>query len=151
MKAMHGGSVAGFKSILVLYPRTGRGVAIMTNSANGHRLNSEILRSLAREYDWPHFKVIDKTRVELAPETLDAFIGRYVRETEGMTFLREDGHFYLEVQGLPRTELFAAASCEFFTLDGPDTFLFQADEPGRVSRVVRRGVTEQIFQRVLIP
>jgi CubicO group peptidase (beta-lactamase class C family) len=50
----HTGGTWGSTSLLWVYPETGQGVVIMTNSAAGHGLiRFEILFSIAEEYGWP--------------------------------------------------------------------------------------------------
>lgn len=48
----HGGTNAGFRCIMISNDQ-GQGAAIMTNSAVGEKLNSEIILSIATVYDWP--------------------------------------------------------------------------------------------------
>ena len=49
----HTGGNAGFSCYAVSFAHTGRGVVIMTNSDNGFHLIHEIVRAVAREYNWP--------------------------------------------------------------------------------------------------
>jgi CubicO group peptidase (beta-lactamase class C family) len=49
---MHPGGNDGFKSILVVYPKRGQGVVILTNGDQGDALNREILNSISVEYGW---------------------------------------------------------------------------------------------------
>ncbi len=53
----HTGANRGFRSIILGYPRTGDGAVIMTNSDKGDELRLEIIRAIAAEYGWPHFRV----------------------------------------------------------------------------------------------
>ena len=50
-----GGSNVGYKSRMLAYMNSGRGVVVMTNGENGAELTTEILRSIAAEYGWPDF------------------------------------------------------------------------------------------------
>jgi hypothetical protein len=59
---MHTGGTWGSTCILWVYPETGQGAVIMTNSASGEgAIRFEILLSIAAEYGWPlaPFKTID--------------------------------------------------------------------------------------------
>jgi len=49
---LHGGSNAGFRSLLAGFD-TGDGIAIMTNGDAGREIASAILRTVAAEYHWP--------------------------------------------------------------------------------------------------
>lgn len=48
----HAGHNDGYKSYVVVYPKRGQGVVIMTNSENGDALYQEILNSVSVEYGW---------------------------------------------------------------------------------------------------
>lgn len=52
----HGGSNQGFRCMLFAYRDTGQGAVIMTNGDNGRALVEELMRSIAREYEWPDFR-----------------------------------------------------------------------------------------------
>lgn len=51
--AFHTGGTWGSTAIVLIYPETGQGAVVMTNSANGSNLRFEILFSIAAEYGWP--------------------------------------------------------------------------------------------------
>lgn len=53
LRFRHSGGNAGFTCYAVCFAETGRGVVVMTNSANGTRLIRELIRAVAREYHWP--------------------------------------------------------------------------------------------------
>jgi CubicO group peptidase (beta-lactamase class C family) len=48
----HPGATDGYRSYIVVYPKRGQGVVIMTNSDNGEWLYQEILNSVSVEYGW---------------------------------------------------------------------------------------------------
>lgn len=48
----HGGDNAGFLSSMILF-ENGDGAVVMTNGASGGQLASELMNSIAVEYDWP--------------------------------------------------------------------------------------------------
>jgi CubicO group peptidase (beta-lactamase class C family) len=51
----HGGGNPGFSCRLIMHREAGYGAAVMTNSDDGYRLYSEILRAIAREYGWQNY------------------------------------------------------------------------------------------------
>ncbi|WP_461042640.1 serine hydrolase domain-containing protein [Spirosoma harenae] len=53
LRFRHSGGNAGFACYAVAFAQTGRGVVIMTNSDNGTPLIHELVRTIAREYQWP--------------------------------------------------------------------------------------------------
>lgn len=57
----HAGGLAGFRSYFMAHTTSGDGVVILTNDfENGKYLIFEIVRSLAKEYRWPSWKLIEK-------------------------------------------------------------------------------------------
>jgi len=48
----HDGSNEGFRSLLVMFADSGKGVAIMVNSDNGVPVENAVLQSVAKEYGW---------------------------------------------------------------------------------------------------
>jgi CubicO group peptidase (beta-lactamase class C family) len=52
LRFRHSGGNAGFSCYAVAFAQSGRGVVIMTNSDNGTPLIHELIRAIAREYQW---------------------------------------------------------------------------------------------------
>ena len=50
----HGGNT-GYRCFIVAYNHLGQGAIVMTNSDNGAELVQEIVRSIAKEYEWPDY------------------------------------------------------------------------------------------------
>ena len=50
---MKRGQNIGYQGYLVLYPATGQGMVVMTNSDNGSRLAEALIKRAAAAYDWP--------------------------------------------------------------------------------------------------
>ncbi|MGA7446379.1 MAG: serine hydrolase [Terriglobales bacterium] len=48
----HDGDDEGFQAELIMFADSGKGVAVMANSDNGHALASHLVESIAREYGW---------------------------------------------------------------------------------------------------
>jgi CubicO group peptidase (beta-lactamase class C family) len=148
LQLSHGGANEGFRCMLVAYPFAGRGAVIMTNSDRGSALADEILRSIAHEYSWPDYGVIEKAAVSFDPKAFTDFIGRYQREETTILAFQSQGHFYLKVNNRPRAEIFPQSEHEFFLLDDPDIFSFERNSRGEVSHLIRRGGAPQLFRRV---
>ncbi len=53
LKFEHGGANEGFRCMLVAYPETGQGVAMMTNSDTGSNVLTSTIKLVADLYDWP--------------------------------------------------------------------------------------------------
>ena len=63
LEFMHAGANAGYRCVLVDFPERHEGVAIMTNSDSGDHVMFALLRSIAKEYGWPDYRVIDVTGI----------------------------------------------------------------------------------------
>jgi CubicO group peptidase (beta-lactamase class C family) len=63
LEFMHAGANAGYRCVLVDFPERHQGVAIMTNSDSGDHVMYALLRSIAKEYGWPDYRVIDVTGI----------------------------------------------------------------------------------------
>jgi CubicO group peptidase (beta-lactamase class C family) len=50
---MKRGQNIGYQGYLILYPATGQGLVVMTNSDNGSRLAAALIKRAAAAYDWP--------------------------------------------------------------------------------------------------
>jgi CubicO group peptidase (beta-lactamase class C family) len=49
----HGGSNVGYRCLLVAYPMTGQGLAIMTNSDTGGAMFNDVVKLAGELYAWP--------------------------------------------------------------------------------------------------
>ena len=151
LQLAHSGSNAGFRCSFVLYPRTGRGAIVMTNSDNGGALIPEILRAIAREYDWPDYRVIEKTAIPLTVSAVQSFSGRYERENVPVLVFRLNDHFYIRIGDRPRFEIFPHSDHEFFTLDSPDIWSFERTPVGAVTHLILRSSPPQLYRRLSAP
>lgn len=148
LQLAHSGSNEGFRCSFVFYPRTGRGAIVMTNSDNGGTLIPEILRAIAREYDWPDYRMVEKTAVPLTESAVAAFSGRYERENTPVLVFRLNGHFYIRIGDRPRFEIFPQSDHEFFTLDSPDIWSFERAPTGLASHIVLHSSPPQLYRRL---
>jgi hypothetical protein len=123
----------------------------MTNSDNGGALIPEILRSLSREYDWPDYRMVEKTAVPLTDSAVNAFSGRYEREDKPVLVFRLNGHFYIRIGDRPRFEIFPQSDHEFFTLDSPDIWSFERNVTGAVTHLILRSAPPQLYRRLTPP
>lgn len=73
----HAGWNTGYRCYMAAFPKTGDGIAVMTNADHGHDLAMEIVRSAARVYGWPAFQQVPVQAVTLSDETFAAITGTY--------------------------------------------------------------------------
>ena len=63
--------------MLFAYVATGQGAVVMTNGDGGDRLFNEVMRAIAREYDWPDYRPTRKTMARIDPAIYQAYVGQY--------------------------------------------------------------------------
>lgn len=85
----HGGWNEGFCGYISSHVSNGKGAVILIN-ANQPPFMFEVLRSIARAYDWPGFVPQYKDQ-PLDAATLDAFTGRYRAGSDDMATITRDG------------------------------------------------------------
>ncbi|MGH2822760.1 MAG: serine hydrolase domain-containing protein, partial [Thermoleophilaceae bacterium] len=73
----HSGANEGYRALLVAFPATGQGLAVMTNSDAGAALAQEIVRAVAEVYRWPALRARTIATVALSRERLASYAGRY--------------------------------------------------------------------------
>ena len=74
----HGGTNEGYQAMMLAYPETCQGAAVMTNSDNGRPLINEVLRAIADEYEWPDPRgSVEVASAELTPAHVARYVGTY--------------------------------------------------------------------------
>jgi CubicO group peptidase (beta-lactamase class C family) len=133
----HGGANEGFRCMLVAYPRTGQGAAIMTNSDSGGQLITEILFAISHEYGWPDFKPAERTVVKVNPALFRDYVGRFQLAPEFiLTITQEGDHLFAQATGQPKAEIFPESDSEFFPKVSDAQITFVRDNHGRVTELI---------------
>ena len=131
---MHGGSNRGFRSYLVMYPERGEGVVVMTNGDEGSALAAEIVRSVARAFDWPDYRPTERTVVSLPQAKLDELAGTWrIRGSQRPFEIRREGSML--VVETPRGSRFTFVPTEerrFVAIEDGSTLSFEPDADGRL-------------------
>jgi CubicO group peptidase (beta-lactamase class C family) len=136
----HAGGNAGFRCFMVGYTGLEQGAVVMTNGDNGDVLMMEIMRSIARAYDWPNFRPTEKSVAPVDPSLYDEYAGEYrlvESEEYGAVIRREDDRLIME--SLPDGvcyELHAETETGFFTEEHEETFDFVRDADGKVNTLM---------------
>lgn len=138
---LHGGSNEGFEAFWVAYQETGQGAVVMTNARGGGRLAAEILRAIAREYDWPDYAPKERAVVTIDPKTIDGYAGTYEINVQPGRTIRievtiEQGRLHAMWRGNPKREWLPMSATEFFSTDSEVTLRFVKDAEGRVNELV---------------
>lgn len=131
----HSGANVGFRAQIYGYTRSGQGVVVMTNSDGGAALIEEILCSIAAEYHWPEFQVVEKTAMAGDAATNRRLAGDYRLVNRPARVVAEGDRLYFqsELFGARRMELFAQSKTEFFMTAQDMAIRFEQDSDGAVS------------------
>lgn len=137
LRFSHGGANAGYQAYFVLYPVTGNGVAVMTNSDSGYELLMEVVRSVARVYDWPDYRPESRIVVHVDASTLSAYVGEYELNSDYvLTITREGEQLFAKGTGEPRVLLLAESETQFFPEGSENRLAFVRDPDDRVTHLV---------------
>jgi CubicO group peptidase (beta-lactamase class C family) len=130
----HGGDNAGYGSFFFAYARRGQGVAVMTNTQNGHYLYNEILRSVGVVYDWPGLKPSVITPIQLSVETLNRYTGRYLwNNALGAEITIENDHLRMDGDDGRVFLFYADSDNHFYDLYSGWELSFVFDEENEVT------------------
>jgi CubicO group peptidase (beta-lactamase class C family) len=152
----HGGANEGFRCQLLVNMDKGYGAAVMVNSDNGGIIN-EIIRAIAKEYQWEGYLPQPLEIVSVDPARLDDYTGRFLLNPDRvLTVTKENGKLYAEPTFSPKLELFALSENEFTRTDANVQYAFARGEGGKVDSVKSRfngGTSEarRLAQGELIP
>ena len=122
----HGGWDEGFVAQMRVYKNLGKGAVIMLNSNQGHPLLDEIMRAIAKEYDWPDSLPKEKVVVSLA----------HIRDYAGVYSSKAGTQFRVSVRGdnlmfqygqQPPLPIFPSSDVEFFTKAVNTNIRFEKD------------------------
>jgi tetratricopeptide (TPR) repeat protein len=128
---MHGGADAGFRALLVADKDKGRGAVVMVNSDNG-QIMDEIVRAIAREYEWEDYLSGPREIVSIDPKELDHYVGRYlVNPDRVMTITKENNSLFAEPSSEAKVEIFPIAGGKFIRTDAPVEYSFAKNPEGK--------------------
>lgn len=110
----------------------GDGIVVMTSGGGGGQLADEVIRSAGTIYDFPDFKSIEHSVVDVPASTLRPYVGTYAYIKVAM----EAGHLTAEIpSGSPAARLYPESPTRFFILDGPQELSFLLDSQQNVTGV----------------
>ena len=130
----HGGGIPGFRSYVLRVPADGVYVAVLSNIAAAAPSPDMLARQAAAiAIGKP---LVNPTPVTLAPEQLDAYVGRYVTQP-GARFVvsREGSRLFVQPGDGAKTEIFPAGNDVFFVRDSFRRLAFQRDAAGTYVRL----------------
>jgi len=150
----HGGGNAGYGSRLLAYVEQGIGAVVMTNADMGSVLVGEVLRAIAREYNWPWRKE-EETLEDEEEEDIDylelsrptarmdhgdwaGHVGEYVVGEDYLIRMSYDADFVLNAPGQPALVLTPTSNTVFYAEAIDLEVTFQRDAGGRTTGLVLR-------------
>jgi hypothetical protein len=137
--------------LLIGFIDSGKGAVIMTNSDNGNDLIMEVMRAIAREYEWPDLLAEKRTVVPLDAKVYEGYTGEYDLGA-GFTFLisSENGKLFGQPKGRSRAELFPESETDFFAMmPGIPAFKFVKDTNGQVQEIIlKQAGTERKGKKI---
>ena len=131
----HGGGNAGYQCIMTAYEGEGDGAVVMTNSNRGYALANDVIRSIAREYNWPDWgpRAVHVVRVD--PAVLRQYVGQYrLNEWFSFEITIHDDKLFIQGTGQPVLELWPESDNRFtFVVDVDVEFV--RDATGKITRM----------------
>jgi CubicO group peptidase (beta-lactamase class C family) len=152
----HGGADEGFRAKLLVHKEKGYGVAVMVNSDNGQILD-EIVRSVAREYQWEDYLPQPLEVLSLDASKLDSYAGRFlVSPDRVLTIGRQGSKLYAQPTADPQFELVPVSENEFVRRDQNIRYRFVRNAGGQLEalKLVSNGGELQanlISKETLVP
>jgi CubicO group peptidase (beta-lactamase class C family) len=142
------GHDVGWRHYAVCFDKSGTGILIMTNSANGEGIFQPLLETLLGNtftpVEWEGFAPYDKlppraplkehTEVAVDPTVLDRCVGRY-RVSAGivLAITREGSRLFVQENNEPKQELGTESERQFFSKTASDEYTCQLDGKGHAT------------------
>jgi len=124
----HNGGTGGYRSLLQVYPASGRAVVIL--ASNG-AANPEAWLSSWEAKSRP---AVARAEVALPAETLDQYVGVYAIDKQArFTLVRQGNGLMARLTGQPFSPIFASAKDEFFSKAVDAQLSFHRDANGKIT------------------
>jgi CubicO group peptidase (beta-lactamase class C family) len=120
----HDGADEGFRALLMMNREKGYGAVVMVNSDNGQILG-EVLRGIAREYNWDEFLPPVNEVISLDASKINEYTGRFqVNPDRILTIAREETKLVVRPTADVKFELLPIADGTFIRRDGNIKYTF---------------------------
>lgn len=139
----HDGADEGFRAQLLMNRDKGYGAVVMVNSDNG-QIMGEVLRGIAREYNWDEFLPPVNEVISLDAPKLDEYTGRFqVNPDRILTITRSEGKLVAAPTADLKFDLLPVADGTFIRRDQNIKYTFIKDAAGvtKVEATFLRGAT----------
>jgi CubicO group peptidase (beta-lactamase class C family) len=139
----HGGNDPGVAAIVVLLPKSKRGIIVLTNADNGLIMCNNIVRAAFPEGQEIIHKAFKSTKLnevspilKLSDSVLKVYEGKYKREDGvDVTVTLKDNGLVLRMSGIPLLNLLPKTEDNFFLMDLDATVFFKKNSDGTVNAV----------------
>ncbi len=138
----HNGGTAGYRTFMGYDPKARVGVVVLSNAGTlagpddiGRHLldpQSPLLAQNAPQLT----PLATRTEVAVASPTFDRYVGRYQLASVLLTITREGEHFFAQLTGQPKLEIFAESEKDYFLKIVDAQLTFETDAEGRATSVV---------------
>jgi CubicO group peptidase (beta-lactamase class C family) len=137
----HGGSNEGFRTRLHAITEGGQGAVVMTNGEAGSVLAGDIMRSIAAEYNWKEWRVVEKTLTQVGAQTLAQYAGSFQLGDIKLTVTQQGERLFIapSPNGPEAMELFPSSQTDFFNLNDSMEFGFEANQAGKFDLIIKAG------------
>ena len=132
----HTGADEGFLALLVYFPETGQGAAIMVNSDGGGALLGEIRRAIAAEYHWPEAVQREIEPLKVQGTVLDELVGTYTFGKPAITIAITRGGdtlWFADSRSTRKGRIVLVAPDKVISLSTGSELTFERDKSGRVT------------------
>ena len=130
----HSGINEGFDSLLVAYSELGTGAVVMTNSNLSNGLITEIIGSIAEEYEWPDYPIPGQREIlPFSDEQLERYPGTYdLGDGFVVSVAREGERLLMSIPNQGRADIYSTLSGDRLFVTGFPfpPFQFVTDETG---------------------
>jgi CubicO group peptidase (beta-lactamase class C family) len=134
----HGGVNEGFQSLFVAYEKDGDGAVVMTNAVGGLEIATQVMRTIAMEYDWPDFQPVRRTLAKVDRSFLERYVGTYMATpTFGVEFTVEGDQLFSQGTGQRKVPVFPESESRFFMKVNDSEIDFHSDDKGKVDYLVQ--------------
>ena len=145
----HGGANEGFMSKLVAYTSNGQGAIVMTNGSEGYDLAEEIIRGIAKEYDWLDFLGPAKVLAQVNPQIYNLYSGEYELEPNFLLkIIKHQDRLYVQAPEQPEIEMFPESETTFFCKEIEAQITFAKNNAGQVTHLVLNQQGEYLAKKL---
>ena len=145
----HGGANTGFMSKLVSYTSKGQGAVVMTNGSDGYYLAEEIIRSIAKEYNWIDFLGKAKVLAQVNPQIYDIYSGEYeLKPNFILKVTKNQDRLYTQATDQQKLEMFPESETNFFCKEVEAQITFVKNKTGQVTHLVLNQQGEYVAKKL---